>query len=146
LFLPLVQPAAVLREGDPNGVCGFYITETSDRIYLARSDLESDANRRPESNTGRIFWIPRKEVTALAIGRLQSVRNARRRAPLLRQELLAQRAPQFIARSESTDTTTEQTVADLKTTKKTSNSSKIPERVPDAASTAKSDTCSDVDF
>jgi hypothetical protein len=95
--LPQVQPAALLRENDAEGVCGLYITETDDRIYLARTDLAEPEGKRPIRTSGRIFWVPREDVTDFSVGSLQSIRDAEKRAPVLRRELLLDRQPQIVS-------------------------------------------------
>lgn len=122
--LPQVQPAAVLRKSDAEGVCGFYVTETSERIYLARTDLPKTDARRPKLTGGRIFWVPRKDVTDFALGALQSVRDAAPRAAALRRELLLGRQPQVVSvETTEDDQTSDKQGEKTRTTKKTTKSS-----------------------
>jgi hypothetical protein len=84
---PEVQPAALVRKSDEKAMCGVYITQTKDRVYLGRVELESPDGDRAEANSGRIFWVKADEVDVLTIGRLQPIRKADPKAQLLRLEL-----------------------------------------------------------
>jgi hypothetical protein len=61
---PKVQPIALVRTSDDVGICGVYITQTDDRVYVGRIKPEGGA-------TGRIFWVPLKDVDLVSIGELQ---------------------------------------------------------------------------
>ncbi len=78
---PKGQPVALLRKDDPRGTCGLFVTETDDRVYLGFSDGRREGN-------GRLFYVPRDQVTAMSVGPLQSVKKANARAAELRRELL----------------------------------------------------------
>jgi len=137
--LPQVQPAALLRASDAEGICGLYITETSERIYLARSDLPNPEAKRPERTSGRIFWVPRKDVTDFALGSLQSLRDAEKQAPRLRSELLHNRQPRVVAVDTTLDreTVTGTQGEPMRTRKKTTKSTEPEVRespaVPDVS-------------
>jgi hypothetical protein len=57
---PKVQPIALVRKGDDVGVCGVYIAQTSERVYVGRPETSS----RP----GLIFWIPTSDVDLIDVG------------------------------------------------------------------------------
>lgn len=59
---PKVEPAALLRTHGPP-VFGFYIAQTSDRVYLGS---------QPRAGESRLDSIPREEVIGLVVGSLQS--------------------------------------------------------------------------
>lgn len=61
---PSVQPVALLRKGNSAGICGVFITQTSERVYVGRLPY-------PEYRPGLIFWIPTSEVEAVSVGQLQ---------------------------------------------------------------------------
>ncbi len=91
---PKLQPAAVVRMNDEpgQGVLGIYITENKDRLYLAtvsagcgQTDVRHDS--------GRLFWIPKDDVRAVSIGRLQDVDDAAAAAPEMLRTLTAARVP-----------------------------------------------------
>lgn len=91
---PRVQAAAVLRSDDPRGGCALYVTETKDRLYLARVDLLAGAtDTKPRPGSGRLFWVPKAKLVSWAIGPLQSISRAQDQALVLRDELIAQRPP-----------------------------------------------------
>ena len=85
VFDPVAQPVAVLRTDDPTGVCGLYVGETPERVYLARVE--------EEGRSGRLFWVPRSEVVSSSVGSLEDRSRAAGRAPEPRDELLAARGP-----------------------------------------------------
>jgi hypothetical protein len=64
---PKAQPIAVLRNGDSVGICGVYIAQTSDRVYIGRRP----AGRRP----GVVFWIPTKEVDLMSVGHSEKIKK-----------------------------------------------------------------------
>ncbi|HTZ86783.1 MAG TPA: hypothetical protein VMB05_08955 [Solirubrobacteraceae bacterium] len=67
LHEPKVQPVALLRKGSEVGMCGVYITQTKDRVYVGRLNLPK--YRRP----GLIFWIPTSEVELVSVGQPESI-------------------------------------------------------------------------
>jgi hypothetical protein len=60
---PKVQPVALVRTSDDIGICGIYITQTSDRVYVGRLAYRKD---RP----GLIFWVPKSAVDVVSVGEL----------------------------------------------------------------------------
>lgn len=74
---PKIEPAALLRaNGSP--VFGFFVSETSDRVYLGTTH---------PGTVPRLDAIPREEVLSLVVGRLQSPDVAERRALAFAREL-----------------------------------------------------------
>jgi flagellar motor protein MotB len=74
---PQVQPVAMIRntDGPDEAIQGLYVTETAERVYFANVATEGCENKlTPDS--GRLLWVPEKEVVAMSIGPLQSVRDA----------------------------------------------------------------------
>lgn len=95
---PSVQPVGVVMK-DGRGINGLYVTETSDRLWLARVDQkekdkpengmttpEKDATA-PLHSDGRLFWVPRSDVKVYSVGPLQHIDRANDRAPQLVDEL-----------------------------------------------------------
>jgi hypothetical protein len=67
---PKMEPAALLRShGSP--VYGFYVTQTSDRVYLATT---------PRAGRVRLDSVPREEILELLVGKLQRPEAAEARA------------------------------------------------------------------
>ncbi|TMK98258.1 MAG: cytochrome d ubiquinol oxidase subunit II [Actinobacteria bacterium] len=66
LNAPKVQPIALVRKSDDVGICGVYITQTSDRVYVGRVTAEG-------GRTGRIFWVRRDDVDVVSVGELQNI-------------------------------------------------------------------------
>jgi hypothetical protein len=78
---PQVQPVALIRstDGPDEAIQGIYVTEGSERVYFANVATEGCSdNVTPDS--GRLLWVPKSEVVAMSIGRLQSVEEAGRSA------------------------------------------------------------------
>ncbi len=74
---PQVQPIALIRstDGPDEAIQGIYVTEASHRVYFANVATEGCRNEiAPES--GRLLWVPRKEVVAMSIGPSQDVESA----------------------------------------------------------------------
>lgn len=65
-----IQPVAALRVNEAEPVCGIYLTESDDRLYMARID------RQPSGDTSHIFWVSRKATTGWAIGSAQREERA----------------------------------------------------------------------
>ena len=88
---PQFQAAALLRESDPGGGLGaIYVTETDDRVYLGQVETACVNGRpddRPKAGSGRLFWVPRDDVTALAVGRPKRLGAAIDDTPTLLDEL-----------------------------------------------------------
>ena len=101
---PLVQPAAVIRSGDLRyeGILALYVTETSDRVWLAVVCQQEDAENRPEPNMSRVFWVPKKDVVAMSIGPLQRLSSALENAPKLLDSQIALRIPPAKAATRAT--------------------------------------------
>ena len=93
---PSVQALGVVMK-DGRGISGLYVTETDDRLYLARVDTNAmhpkakDAKAKdstaPFHSDGRLFWLPRDAVRVYSVGPLQHVAKADARGPQLVQEL-----------------------------------------------------------
>lgn len=78
---PKVQPMALIRttDGPDESIQGLYVTEADDRVYFASVATEGCKDEvRP--NSGRLLWVPKEEVVAMAVGPLESVEEASRSA------------------------------------------------------------------
>jgi hypothetical protein len=82
---PSMQPAAVALN-DGRSVAGLWVTETKDRVYLARVDIKPGTEELVK-NSGRIFWLSRKNVRTISIGSLQHIADANKRSEVLAKEL-----------------------------------------------------------
>lgn len=96
---PLVQPAAAIRTvGDRHeGIQAIYVTESSDRVYLATiaaRDCPAKGEYHAASESGRLFWIKKSETAALSIGPLQQVRSASEKTKPMLEELAVRFAPE----------------------------------------------------
>jgi hypothetical protein len=88
---PEAQPVAAISENLERTVCGLFVAETDDRLYLARVELDELGQvRRPRARRSRLTSIPRDKLAATAVGPLQPVGRAQDRALALRRELLLQ--------------------------------------------------------
>lgn len=68
---PKVQPIALLRSGQDTGLTGFFVAETSDRIYLVRIQGEHEGSEF-QSSFPRMVVVPRSNVVSMEIGPLQT--------------------------------------------------------------------------
>lgn len=85
--VPKLQSAAVLRAGERTAIAGLYVAETSDRIYLAEAIAQSDSPALGRAASGRIFVIPRDQVSGFAVGSFASLPDAQEQARNLGDEL-----------------------------------------------------------
>lgn len=74
---PQVQPMALIRntDGPDEAIQGLYVTEGDDRIYFATVSTEGCSDSLTP-HSGRLLWVPKSEVVAMAVGPLQSVDDA----------------------------------------------------------------------
>jgi flagellar motor protein MotB len=76
---PQAQPVAIIRGGDgpAEALQGLYVTETDKRVYFANVATQ-DCGKKIVQDSGRLFWIPEKEVVAMSIGPSQDIDKAAR--------------------------------------------------------------------
>ena len=74
---PQVQPVALIRDSDgpEEAIQGLLVSEAHDRIYFATVATEGCSNSLT-AHSGRLLWVPKSEVVAMAIGPLQDVDDA----------------------------------------------------------------------
>lgn len=125
---PKVQPAALVRSGDDRALCGVYITETKDRVYLGRVEARPGSDD-PDPATGRIFWFPATKVDIVKIGPLQDLDEAERRALGLRAEVEADRAQEAAGSLKNKVTATTRKTSEQETTVTTEETPQ-PRRAP----------------
>jgi hypothetical protein len=65
---PLARPTALVRKGDYQGICGVFIAQTADRVYIGRM-----ARGGSRSRPGLIFWIPTADVDLVSVGQFQPI-------------------------------------------------------------------------
>lgn len=68
---PKVQPMALLRSGQDTGLTGFFVAETSDRLYLVRIQGKQSGEQF-EPSFPRLVVLPRSSVVAMEVGPLQT--------------------------------------------------------------------------
>jgi hypothetical protein len=85
---PKVQPLALIRttDGPDEAIEGLYVTETPDRVYFANVATEGCSDE-VTPHSGRLLWVPSKEVVSTEIGPLQNVGDAGRSALEMSHEL-----------------------------------------------------------
>lgn len=78
---PQVQPVALIRtfDGETEALQGIYVTETDERVYLG-TVATNGCTGEIQRGSGRMLWVPRKEVAAMLLGPPQSVQDAGTRA------------------------------------------------------------------
>jgi hypothetical protein len=84
---PQLSPAAVMLK-DGRVVTGLWVTETSDRVYLATA-APQDHSRKAAENGGSLTWFSRSDVVIYAIGERQPLGRADAHGTLLQTQLLA---------------------------------------------------------
>jgi hypothetical protein len=115
---PQLQPVALVRKSDDIGMCGVYIAQTGDRIYLGHIAVKPGSDKAIDG-TGRVFWVPRDDVDIVTVGPLMSIKTVNDRALALLDEIYNDRAAELPARPPATQTTTETTGAGKKKTEVT---------------------------
>jgi hypothetical protein len=89
---PKLQPVALIRSGPDRGMTGYYIAETSERVYLARVDAQRVLRGKSfEEALPRIIIVPRGSVVEIAIGALMERRAGLREAAQLLAELCSEK-------------------------------------------------------
>lgn len=85
---PQVQPVAIIRDGDgpAEALQGLYVTENDDRVYFANVATQG-CEKDIVGDSGRLLWVPKEEVVAMAIGPLQDVDKAARASLEMAQSL-----------------------------------------------------------
>ncbi len=97
---PKLQPIALIRSGPDRGMTGYYIAETSERVYLARVDAQRVFHGKSfEEALPRIIIVPRSSVVEIAIGALMERRAGLREAEALLKELCAEKVAEVDAAS-----------------------------------------------
>jgi len=95
---PSVQPMALLRKDNSGGLCGVFVAQTSERVYVGRLP----AGSRP----GLIFWVPTSEIDSIAVGQLEPIDNElQTRASAMLERLYADRAEEAPVALKNTTTT-----------------------------------------
>jgi hypothetical protein len=122
---PSVQPAALVRKSDDVAMCGVYITETADRVYLGRVEQQGDHAKR---HAGRIFWVPTSDIDVVSVAPLQPIRDANARAIKLIGELYTIRAEEAAPKVEPTTTTSADTTNPTTTTTTVTQTPVKPDR------------------
>lgn len=86
-----IQPAAVLRSPEGQGIRGFYVADNDDFIYLGviRADYRPSAGAHPGEPEAAVplYRIPRTGNTRLLVGKLQGYDDAVAEAEDLRKQL-----------------------------------------------------------
>jgi hypothetical protein len=104
---PKVQPVALVRKGDDVGICGVFITQTSERVYVGRLPV-------PGYRPGLIFWVPTSDVDLVSVGQPERI-NAKfsELAVVMLRQLYKDRAEKAVSPLKNT-TVTEVVGAEVK--------------------------------
>lgn len=97
-----VQAVVALRADEADPVCGIYVTEADDRMYLARIDRGSAAT----AHTSHLFWVSRKDVSGWALGALESQERAEQALKQLSTRVLEERRAHVTATTSHKTTNT----------------------------------------
>jgi hypothetical protein len=89
LVNPLVRPVAMSFVKGPEGMCGLFVVQTSDRIFIAVAQGQTLDENRGFRPLGQLRSVRRDGIDQVAIGSDQSLDSARKRAF----KLLVQVAP-----------------------------------------------------
>ncbi len=76
---PQAQPVAIIRNGDgpAEALQGLYVTETDKRVYFANVATQG-CEKKIVGDSGRLLWVPKDDVVAMAIGPEQDIDKAAR--------------------------------------------------------------------
>lgn len=76
---PQAQPVAIIRKGDgpDKALQGIYVTETDKRVYFANVATQA-CDKTIVGGSGRLLWVPKDDVVAMAIGPEQDIDKAAR--------------------------------------------------------------------
>jgi hypothetical protein len=86
---PKVRPAAVVFKDDRGPICGVYVAQNSDHVYIGTAVEDPDIRNVGLHREGRILDVPRSTVRGLVLGSGQSLSDAHASAPKLLGELMA---------------------------------------------------------
>ncbi len=86
---PKVRPAAVVFTGAREPLCGLFVAQNADHLYIGEAVENRHIPHIGLHSQGRIIDLPRNSVAGLVIGSSQSLSSARGRAPALLGELMA---------------------------------------------------------
>jgi len=87
---PKVQPAAILRSGRDQGLTGYFVAQTSDRVYMVRI-LGERKNSKFQHSFPRFVVVPRGNIVAMEVGPLETPESAYGTSYAALQELCAQK-------------------------------------------------------
>lgn len=97
---PKVQPVALLRAGRDQGLTGYFVAQTSDRVYLVRI-LGERKGKNFQTSFPRLVVIPRSNVVSMEVGPLQLQETAYGTSYRALEELCAQKLPEETTRTTS---------------------------------------------
>jgi hypothetical protein len=87
---PKVQPTAILRSGRDQGLTGYFVAQTSDRVYMVRI-LGERKNSKFQHSFPRFVVVPRGNIVAMEVGPLETPESAYGTSYAALQELCAQK-------------------------------------------------------
>jgi hypothetical protein len=86
---PKIRPAAVLFTDGRGPLCGIYVAQNSDHLYIGEAVEDPHIRNVGVHRLGRMLDLPRSAVRALEIGSSQSLPAAHAAAPRILAELMA---------------------------------------------------------
>lgn len=93
---PEVQPVAIVRKDNTVGLCGVFVAQTNDRVYVGRLPFSELLGKEPRPGQrfrpGLIFWVPTSDVELVSVGRSVPTKETRQRASVLLERLYRDRA------------------------------------------------------
>ncbi len=90
LVNPLVRPVAMSFVKGPEGMCGLFVVQTSDRVFIAVAQGQTDDADRGYKPLGQLRSVRRDSIDQIAIGSDQTLDKARTRAYTLLQQVAPQ--------------------------------------------------------
>ena len=85
---PKIRPAGVIFSDDRQPLCGLFIAQNADHLYIGEAVENSHIPHIGVHSEGRIVDLPRDSVMALVLGSSQSLGGALDRAPRMLKKLV----------------------------------------------------------
>jgi hypothetical protein len=134
-----MQPLALVRKGDDVAICGVYVAQTNDRVYVGRLPLDVKPSYKGEvekRRPGLIFWVPSADVELVSVGQFERVNSDfGKLAVAMLPQLYKDRAEQAAFVLKNTTTTKAKTLTDKGAKEPPATSGATVQNTPDTQTT-----------